>query len=580
MKKLSSRGLSFRGKVEKFGSVKNGNFMMLLELISEFDPFLATHIEKYGNPGKGRTSYLSSTICEEFLSLIASKIRDKIIDEVKCSKYFSIIVDSTPDVSHIDQLALILRYVPVNVATPVERFVKFLPNVGHKAKEMYDALLVAFAIYDLNFQDCRGQSYDNAANMSGCYEGLQALLKELNKLAEYAPCGGHALNLVGKSVVESNREVGIVFDYLEDLFNFFTVSTRRWELLLEKLNPGQRVVKRVTGTRWSSRYDACSAFINSWKEIMEVLDELEKNECEKSQNQRKAAGLRKNLSKFKSVFIVVMWTALLESFNKISKTLQAVKINLKNVINHYKSLINFVSKLRTEEMFLKFVSEAAKITEENYEEDRRSRRSTLLPAETREHEVLLVGQQKLRVELYYPVLDQLKIELEKRCSRYEPVCERFNFLINICHESVDLTDLTREAENFQNFYAEDIEETFAVECVHFRSFIESSCVEDQKNELSGNAINLLTFLRENNLEVVFPNVSIALQIFLCMAVTNCSAERAFSCLKRIKSYLRSTVSEYRLDDLALLCIECELMEALNSDQIIDEFASLKCRRKL
>ncbi len=44
VKKLASRGIAFRGKTKKFGSNKNGNFMMTLELILEFDPFLVTHI--------------------------------------------------------------------------------------------------------------------------------------------------------------------------------------------------------------------------------------------------------------------------------------------------------------------------------------------------------------------------------------------------------------------------------------------------------------------------------------------------------------------------------------------------------
>ena len=549
VKKLSSRGLSFRGKIEKFGSVKNANFMMALELISEFDPFLANHIAEYGNPGSGQTSYLSSTICEEFISLIGTKVREIIIAEVKSGKYFSIIVDSTPDISHVDELALVLRYVPVDKVNAVERFLKFLPNVGHKAKEMYDALVVAFTIYDLNFQDCRGQSYDNAANMSGCYEGLQALLTELNAKALYVPCGGHALNLVGKCTVESNLKVGIFFDYLEDLYNFLTVSTGRWELLLRKLKPNQKVVKRVTGTRWSCRYDAVVAFMKGWKEFMEVLNEIEKNKCEKSENQRKAAGFKKNLSKFESVFIAVMWTALLERFDKINKILQAVAINLRNVIDHYKSLMNFVTELRTDEMFQKFLNDATEFTEENYEENTRSRRPTLRPGESRENQVFLSGQQKLRVEVYYAVLDKLKIELERRCSKYEPICERFNFLINICDdESLSAENLTRQADDFQTFYDEDIEDTFSIECLHFRSYIQESCDEDEKRKLTGNATNLIAFLKENNLEILFPNVVTALQVFLCMALTNCSAERAFSCLKRIKNYLRSTISEYRLDD--------------------------------
>lgn len=102
VKTLSSRGLAFRGKTDKFGCVKNGNFLMSLELIAQFYPFLATHIDKFGNKGKGFTSYLSFNIFEKFITIMADQVLRVIIEEIKKSKYFSIIVDSTPDISHID----------------------------------------------------------------------------------------------------------------------------------------------------------------------------------------------------------------------------------------------------------------------------------------------------------------------------------------------------------------------------------------------------------------------------------------------------------------------------------------------
>lgn len=215
VKKLGSRGLAFRGKNEQFGSNKNGNFMMCLELISEFDPFLSNHIATYGNPGQGKTSYLSSTICEEFISLIAKKVFNVIIDEINHSKYFSIVVDSTPDISHIDELSFVVRYVKreiqENTPAEVERFLKFIPNVGHKAKDMLDVVISTLEEFGLNLQDCRGQSYDTAANMAGCYSGLKTRIQNLNPLAIYAPCAGHSLNLVGTSAVESINEAAFFF---------------------------------------------------------------------------------------------------------------------------------------------------------------------------------------------------------------------------------------------------------------------------------------------------------------------------------------------------------------------------------
>ncbi|XP_022834878.1 zinc finger MYM-type protein 1-like [Spodoptera litura] len=202
---LASRGLSFRGHEEKLGSLHNGNYLMTLELIAEFDPFLSKHIAQYGGKGKGCTNYLSSTICDEFIELMAKKVLTQIKDEIKISKYYSMIVDSTPDISHIDQLTLVIRYVKAD-GTPVERFLKFIAHVGHKSQDMADAIIKTLDMFEINILDCRGQSYDNAANMSGIYNGLQAKIKELCSLADYIPCSAHSLNLVGECAAECVQE--------------------------------------------------------------------------------------------------------------------------------------------------------------------------------------------------------------------------------------------------------------------------------------------------------------------------------------------------------------------------------------
>ena len=65
-----------------------------------------------------------------------------------------------------------------------------------------------------------------------------------------------------------------------------------------------------------------------------------------------------------------------------------------------------------------------------------------------------------------------------------------------------------------------------------------------------------------------------------MAVTNCTAERSFSYLKRIKNYLRSTLTEEKLDDFGILCIEGDFLNSLDYDDvIINEFARMNSREK-
>lgn len=62
IKFLASRGLAFRGMNETLGSNYNGNFLGILELLSEHDAFLATHIENYGNKGRGTNLKLNQSI--------------------------------------------------------------------------------------------------------------------------------------------------------------------------------------------------------------------------------------------------------------------------------------------------------------------------------------------------------------------------------------------------------------------------------------------------------------------------------------------------------------------------------------
>lgn len=60
--------------------------------------------------------------------------------------------------------------------SPVERFLTFIPNCGHKGTEMAEALLDFIQQQEIDIQDCRDQSYDNAPNMSGKYKGMQAVI--------------------------------------------------------------------------------------------------------------------------------------------------------------------------------------------------------------------------------------------------------------------------------------------------------------------------------------------------------------------------------------------------------------------
>src|SRR3954465_6462515 len=92
------------------------------------------------------------------------------------------------------------------------------------------------------------------------------------------------------------------------------------------------------------------------------------------------------------------------------------------------------------------------------------------------------------------------------------------------------------------------------------------------------AIDVLNYINSCYRKINFPNAWIAYRVLLTIPVTVASAERSFSKLKLIKSYLRSTMSQERLNGLALLSIEREMVGRLDNESIIDDFASQKARR--
>ena len=83
---------------------------------------------------------------------------------------------------------------------------------------------------------------------------------------------------------------------------------------------------------------------------------------------------------------------------------------------------------------------------------------------------------------------------------------------------------------------------------------------------------------DDKLESVFSNVEIALRIFLTLMVTNCSTERSFSQLKRVKSPDRSVMVQDRLDSLSLLMIQAKVLRKLTFEDIIRDFAKMKSRK--
>ena len=197
--------------------------MELVHLLAKYDPVLREHLVKVKLGKNIVTSYLSPEVQNEFVSILAQQVRKKIIAQVKKSKYFCIIFDSTPDISHKDQLSEVLRYVNMdgNEVKVEESFVRFIETKGKSAKEISELILRQLENDEIQIDDCRGQAYDNAAVMSAHRSGVQKRILEINPKALFVPCSNHSLNLAcihAASVVVLSVTC---FGTLDRLFSFF-----------------------------------------------------------------------------------------------------------------------------------------------------------------------------------------------------------------------------------------------------------------------------------------------------------------------------------------------------------------------
>ena len=175
---------------------------------------------------------------------------------------------------------------------------------------------------------------------------------------------------------------------------------------------------------------------------------------------------------------------------------------------------------------------------------------------------------------YIPVIDQFVVSLAHRLSAYEELCSRFGFLGEL--GSLSPVESESSADNLFIVYKDDQEQCFGNERVQFVAFSNEFLKDADDN------IGKEHFLYKLNIDkrvmCSFPNVEIALRMYLILMVTNCSGERSFSKLKYIKNRLRTTMSNERVTHLSLMSIEYDILRETDFDDLITDFAQRKGRK--
>lgn len=105
--------MAFRGDSYKLYRPNNRKFLSLAQLFAKFDLVIHEHL-RLAMKGDVSDHYCGKDIQNELIEQMGEKVNSEMISHAKKSKYYSIIADCTPDISHVEQLSLTLRFVDLS----------------------------------------------------------------------------------------------------------------------------------------------------------------------------------------------------------------------------------------------------------------------------------------------------------------------------------------------------------------------------------------------------------------------------------------------------------------------------------
>ncbi|CAN8006637.1 unnamed protein product [Ixodes pacificus] len=115
---------------------------------------------------------------------------------------------------------------------------------------------------DIMIEECRGQGYDNGANMKAKRKGVQARILDKNPRAFFVPCGCLSPS---RGAAASSTESVTLFGILQRIYILFSASFHRWKILTDHVKG--LTLKPLCDTRWKCR-------VNSLKPVRHQAAEL------------------------------------------------------------------------------------------------------------------------------------------------------------------------------------------------------------------------------------------------------------------------------------------------------------------
>ncbi|CAH0549851.1 unnamed protein product [Brassicogethes aeneus] len=272
IKLISKRGLSYRGKTNEAAYTldsenehkDHGTFLEIILLLSKYDIVLKNHLDsaieiskKNEEKGiKNRTgnfvTFISKTTVNMLISIITTDIKKLIFEQIKSSGMFSLELDTTQDISVMDQCSVVVRYVYQKQV--MERLVAVVSCHDSTGQGFHDIINNVLQKNDLDVGFCIADSTDGAANMQGKYNGFTVKMQDQNQNHVHIWCYAHILNLVLNDILKDNLQASNLFSLLNTTASFFRESYKRmdiWSSISEDQN--RKKLGLIGTTRWWSK---------------------------------------------------------------------------------------------------------------------------------------------------------------------------------------------------------------------------------------------------------------------------------------------------------------------------------------
>ncbi|XP_070549960.1 zinc finger MYM-type protein 1-like [Ptychodera flava] len=569
---LLRQGLSIRGHKDE-----ESNLRQLLQMICNDSSDMQKWLQ--GN------DYLSPVIINEQISLMGHTLLRKILSEIHVAKWFAILADEVRDVSNLEQLSISVRWVDENLEIH-EDCLGLLQVPSTHANVLTQGIKDIMVRCSLPLVLCRGQAYDGASSMSGRLNGVAAQISRVEPLALRVHCLAHSLNLALQDMARKCTAIRDALDICKSISQLINWSPKRmqlfhqWQKEFGQSHAGN--IRPLCPTRWTVRTGAINAILVNYDALLSTMDQV--NREQNDEYGQRAGGVLAQLERFSSYFGLRLAYDVFSATEQVSITIQSIDTTVAEAVTAKELAKKHLERLRKEERFDTFyddvVSKAADLTNEpSIPRYRHAPRRIDDGAQPHRFS----SPREYHRQMYFEVLDLVAGEMDRRFAQE-------TLKIPSAIESILLSSCTDEGGEIHCQVPEIIRENYDKDIDMRKLGHQLSLLPDLVKIAKSNPLfaSLKEITNIRTLAQIIREVPVArqmvseveklLRIYLTIPVTTATAERSFSALRRLKSYLRSTMSQQRLNNVMLLHIHKQITDSLCLKDIARDFASANDRR--